>query len=83
MVVRTPDLSADFHVWGCEFTPADVVYFFDGAEVQRVSASAMAHGDQNIWLTTIAASMGSTDAVDDARLPSEFTVDWVRFYSKE
>jgi len=40
--IRTPDLSADFHVFGCEFTPAVVKYFFDGELVQSVDVSKAA-----------------------------------------
>ena len=28
--ITTPDLTAEFHVWGCEFTPKRIDYYFDG-----------------------------------------------------
>ncbi|NQU43574.1 family 16 glycosylhydrolase, partial [bacterium] len=31
--IRTPNLTQGFHVWGCEFTPRHVRYFFDGQMV--------------------------------------------------
>jgi len=80
--VPTPDLSADFHVWGCEFTPENVKYFFDGKLVQTVDGKLFAHGDQHIWLTTIASQLGGTKAVDDTKLPSAAEFDYVRFYTK-
>jgi beta-glucanase (GH16 family) len=81
--VPTPDLSADFHVWGCEFTPQTVRYFFDGKLVQTVDVSKFQHSEQNIWLTTIASNLGGTKAVDDAKLPAAAEYDYVRYYEKQ
>ncbi|HTJ78445.1 MAG TPA: glycoside hydrolase family 16 protein [Rariglobus sp.] len=91
--VRAPDLSADFHVFGCEFTSSVVKYFFDGALVQTVDLTKVAKkdgtpveftpGDQNIWLTSIASSMGNTKEVDDSRLPAAAEFDYVRFFERK
>ena len=81
--VKTPDLSADFHTFGCEFTPQTVKYYFEGKLVQTVAVTNFAHSDQHIWLTTIASSLGKTKAVDDAKLPAAAEYDYVRFYEKE
>ncbi len=91
--VKTPDLSAAFHVFGCEFTPLVVRYYFDGALVQTVdvtkavkkggAAVAFEHGDQHVWLTSIAAALGGTKAVDDTALPSAAEFDYVRFFTKK
>jgi beta-glucanase (GH16 family) len=80
--VKTPSLSAEFHVYGCEFSPRQVKYFFDGRLVQTVDVSHFQHSEQNIWLTTIASSLGGTKAVDDHQLPSAAVYDYVRFYEK-
>jgi len=81
-VVKTPDLSADFHVWGCEFTPEFVKYYFDGKLVQTVDATKFPHGEQHIWLTTIASSLGGAKKVDDTQLPAAAEYEYVRFYEK-
>jgi len=80
--VPTPDLSAEAHVFGCEFTPETVKYFFDGNLVQTVDATKFSHSEQNIWLTVIATSLGKTKAVDDTKLPAAAEFDYVRFYEK-
>jgi lysophospholipase L1-like esterase len=81
--VRTPDESADFHVWGCEFTPDKITYYFDGRIVNTVDARLVPdHGDMSIWLTVIASPLGKTDSVDESRLPVYAVFDYVRFYSK-
>jgi len=78
--VTTPNLSAEFHTWGCEFTPTVVNYFFEGKLIRTVDASKQKHGDASIWLTTIASYLGGTDFVDTTLLPSAAIYDYVRFY---
>jgi len=78
--VSTPNLSADFHTWGCEFTPTVINFYFEGQLVRTVDASKQKHNDSNIWLTTIASYLGSTTAVDDTKLPSAAIYDYVRYY---
>lgn len=90
--ITTPDLSADFHIFGCEFTPDTVKYYFDGELVQTVNATRAVrkdgsvadfeHGDQHIWLTCIASHLGGTTRVDDSLLPSAAEFDYVRFFSR-
>ena len=82
-VANLPDLSADFHVWGCEFTTNEVKFYFDGEWKHTVDVSAIPQSDQNIWLTSIASHLGGTKAVDDTLLPATAEFDWVRFYRKE
>jgi beta-glucanase (GH16 family) len=74
------DLSEDFHVWGAEFTPTAVRFFFDGKMTHETDATTFKQGPQNIWLTSIAYP--ANESVDSAKLPSEATYDWVRFYEK-
>ena len=81
--VKTPNLSGDFHIYGCEFTPDKVKYYFDGKFVQTVDVSKFKHSEQNIWLTTIASNLGGTKAVDDTKLPAVAEYDYVRFYEKQ
>ena len=81
--IPTPDLSVDFHVWGCEFTAETVKYFFDGKLVQTVDAKKFPHAEQSIWLTTIASPLGKTKAVDDTKLPAVAEFDYVRYYEKK
>lgn len=73
---------AEYHVFGCEYTPETVKYFLDGQLVQTVDVKALPHGDLHIWLTSIASHLGKTDAVDDSRLPGRVHYDYVRFYER-
>lgn len=78
--LATPSLNADYHVFGCEFTPTLIRYFFNGKVVQTVDATQFPHNDLNIWLTSIAAHLGGTKKVDDTKLPAVALFDYVRFY---
>ncbi len=78
----TPDLSADFHVFGCEFTPETVKFFMDGVLVETVDATKFPHSDQNVWVSSIASHMGNTPKVDDSALPQEALFDYVRVFTK-
>lgn len=80
--VKTPDLTQDFHVWGCEFTPQKVRYYFDGDLVATIDANEMLHDDQSFWFSCYAAPLAKTMHVEDEKLPGEILVDWVRFYEK-
>ncbi len=78
---KTPDLSADFHVFGCEYTPTKIRFFFDGKEFASTDKIAtFENNEQHIWLTSIATHLGGAKEVDESKLPAEMTVDWVRFY---
>ena len=93
--VLTPVLSADFHIYGCEFTPSNVNYFFDGKLVSSVNVTRAAKkskdgiteilpfqlGDQNIWLTSI--GYGDPRQMDESMLPTTAEYTYVRFYQKE
>lgn len=78
--IKTPDLSAGFHVWGCEFTPTTLKHYFDGKLVHTFDAAKLQHGDGNVWLTMIAAGLGGTKSVDDKQLPAAAEFDYVRVF---
>ena len=79
--VPTPDLAAGFHVWACEFTPTTVKFFFDGKLTHQGDVSKIKQGPQNIWLTCIASNLGSTNYVDNKKLPATAEFEYVRFFS--
>jgi len=74
----TPDLFQAFHVYGGEFTPERVRFFFDGTLVLSVDVSKEPHSEQNIWLTSIAYFNVKKGAKAVAPAAAEF--DYVRFF---
>lgn len=81
--ISGPDLSADFHLYGADFSPAEVRFYFDGRLVHSIGVSAVPHFDQHIWLTSIAAWLGRTTSVDDSALPETALFDYVRYYRRD
>jgi beta-glucanase (GH16 family) len=82
--IRTPNLTTDFHVWGCEFTPEAVRYFFDGQLVGTYDITPYEKGDVQIWLTSIAANLGNkTGDPVDRELPDYAWFDYVRFFARK
>jgi beta-glucanase (GH16 family) len=82
----TPDFAADFHVWGCEFTPTEVRFFLDGKLTHATDATKFPHGPQNVWLTCVAALWGNPTKpkqMEGAGLPAYTDFDWVRVYEKQ
>ena len=82
----SPDFSADFHVFGCEFTPTKVKFFLDGKLTHQTDAAAFPHGPQQVWLTCVAALWGNPkkpDRVDESSLPQYAEFDWVRVYARQ
>lgn len=78
----TPDLSADFHVYGCEFTPEAAKFYLDGKLTHVVDARQIPHGPMNVWISSIASHMGRTPKVDDSALPQETQCDYIRVFTK-
>ena len=79
--VQTPDLTNDFHVWGCEFTPTKVRFYFDGELTHETDATKFKQGPENIWLTCIATPLGGTKYIDDKQLPATAEFDYVRYFA--
>ncbi len=81
----TPDLGADFHVFGCEFSSREIRLYFDGALTGVFQASGFAHDPMSIWLTTVGWAnlpWAPQLRIDDAALPAFADFDYVRFYEK-
>ncbi|MDZ8118442.1 DNRLRE domain-containing protein [Pontiella agarivorans] len=78
--IETPNLSASFHILGCEYTPDEVRYYFDGTVVQTVDATQFEQGDMNIWLTSLGLVYDGQPAIDESQLPVEAQYDYVRYF---
>lgn len=79
---KTPDTSADFHVWSCEFTPQKIRFFFDGKLTTEGDSTVFEHGDGNIWLTCVSINLNHTKEVDETKLPATAEFDYVRYYEQ-
>lgn len=50
-VLETPSLSTDYHTWGCEFTPEEIRFFFEGRLVAVTDTNSSQHGDLRVRLS--------------------------------
>ena len=83
--VKTPDLAADFHICGCEFSPREIRYYFDGRLVGVTHVTSFQHDVMSIWLTTVGWSKlpwAPQLKIDDTALPASADFDYVRFFEK-
>ena len=80
VIEDAPDTSADYHVWGCEFTPEVIRFYFDGQLAKEESATNFPHDDMNVWLTSLASTLKGDRWVDDSKLPGAVVFDYVRVY---
>lgn len=80
VIEDAPDTSADFHVWGCEFTPETTRFYFDGRLTKEISSAGFPHDNMNVWLSVIASTLKGDRFVDDTKLPNAVLCDYVRVY---
>ena len=83
--VKTPDLAADFHIWGCEFSPREIRSYFDGKLVGVTHVTSFQHDVMSIWLTTVGWAnlpWAPQLKIDDRALPASADFDYVRFFTK-
>jgi acyl-CoA thioesterase-1 len=83
--VKTPRVDDSFHTWGCEFTPLEIRFYFDGKLVFAHEAKSFVHDKQSVWLTTVGWTRlpWSKDAkIDDTKLPAFTDFEYVRVFEK-
>lgn len=74
------DLANGFHVYGVEWTPDTIIYYFDGMELWR-TPNTVANGAMKLELTTmvLAGLANPTNATDGAIM----SVDYARVYTQD
>ena len=80
MIEDAPDTSADFHVWGCEFTPEMTRFYFDGRLTKEISSAGFPHDEMNVWFSVIASTLKGDRWVDESKLPNAVLCDYIRVY---
>jgi beta-glucanase (GH16 family) len=80
VIEDAPDTSADFHVWGCEFTPETIRFYFDGRLTKELSSAGFPHDEMNVWFSVIASTLKGDRFVDESKLPNAVYCDYIRVY---
>ena len=72
-----PDLGHSFHVYGLLWSERELVYYFDGREIRRMS-NEICHGESPVRLSLAIIRWAGpvTDAIDGKSMD----VDWVRVW---
>ena len=79
-----PDMSADFHTYGVQWTPTAVIWFVDGVERTRVTSNVPTSGNGFTGMYMIAnlAVGGDWPGAPNAStpFPSQLEIDYVRVF---
>jgi beta-glucanase (GH16 family) len=74
-----PDLSADYHIYAVDWLPDHIAWYFDGAEVFRVTENIPAQPMYVIANLAVGGNWpGSPN--EDTAFPNYFDIDYIRVY---
>ena len=77
--IAAPGLTDDFHTYGVMVDEANVIWYFDGVEVQRQKTPEEAKVPLYVLVNL---AMGGGWPITEAVSPSQMDVDYVRVYAK-
>ncbi len=77
--VPADSLNQEFHTYGVELLPEEVVFYFDGVAIRRQAIDERFHMRYGILVNL---AMGSGYPTDDALDPSFMYVDYIRVYQR-
>jgi beta-glucanase (GH16 family) len=78
------DLSADFHVYGVEWTATELIFYFDGQELRRTTRGVDSVQRPLFPTLNLSISTGEVGLAPDASTPwpGRLEIDWVRVYEE-
>ncbi|WP_026903160.1 family 16 glycosylhydrolase [Pedobacter glucosidilyticus] len=74
------DLSKDFHVYALEWTPEELIFYFDGVEIDR---KPVCNAHLPVWPFFSTAVINWAGPLKDSMSGKSMDVDWVRIYQKK
>lgn len=80
-----PDFSRDFHVYSASWDPAQIIWYVDGVETQRIDRSDYKIANQAMYLIANLAVGGTWPQSPDSttEFPAVFEIDYIRAYSRD
>jgi len=77
---RDIDLSAQYHLYGLEWNESELIFYFDGKEIDR-RPNTVAHWPAPVWLSLALLRYGGriTDAIDGTCMD----IDYVKIWQEE
>jgi hypothetical protein len=79
---RVPDMAADFHVYGLEWTKDEIKWFFDGLEVARKATPADMHRPMHLLANMTIGGYWPKNPDASTRFPAVYEIDWIRAYRR-
>ncbi len=90
---RDPQWADKFHVWAMDWTPEAISIYLDGELINSIPLSQTVNGKlgnhanpftkPQYLLLNLALGGDHGDKIDDAAMPMEYLVDYVRVYSRD
>nr|MBX2880789.1 family 16 glycosylhydrolase [Granulosicoccus sp.] len=82
---RGTDFSQDWHVFGMEWGPSEIIWYVDGVETRRVDTSQYDIANQAMYLLANLAVGGNWPGAPDAStvFPAELEIDYIRAYKRK
>ncbi|MCX7010575.1 MAG: glycoside hydrolase family 16 protein [Kiritimatiellaeota bacterium] len=74
------ELSKDFHVYALEWTPKELIWYFDGKKIRTLSHTICNAEEEVLLSTKVASFAGKTSSALDGK---SMDVDYVRVYQKK
>jgi beta-glucanase (GH16 family) len=78
----TVDLSADFHVYGVDWGPREIVFYLDDREIHRVATPEDLHKPCYMILNLALGGEWARNPDRTTPLPSSLEIDWVRAWRR-
>lgn len=81
---KVPDLSEDWHVFGVEWSPERIIWYFDGVEQWRYDdARYVPHEPMYMIINLAIGGIWARAADETTEFPAELAVDYVRVWQQE
>jgi hypothetical protein len=82
-IVRTPDLSADYHTYTVDWGPKETIFYLDDREVSR--SRTPRDVDQPMYVIANLAIGGDWAQTPDeeTKFPAYFDIDWIRVWQRK
>lgn len=76
------DFTSDFHTFGVEWNPGELIFYVDSVEVHRVIDSNVSQQEMYILANTAVGGWWAGPPDSSTPFPGEYKIDYIRAYQK-
>jgi beta-glucanase (GH16 family) len=80
-VVTVPDMSQDYHIYGLNWQPDTITWYFDGAPVFQIETPADMHDPMYVIANLAVGGTWPGSPDDSTPFPAEMKIDYIRVYA--